>query len=122
MAPDDHNKQLTAYGQAWSQLDADAVMALIAKEGLVYYESTFNEPRTSWDEVNALWQIVPSNQKDVTWWHESLLHDDNKVLAHVKVTRTMVPSGEVQDIDAAFLFGFNSDGKINYFRQWRTLG
>lgn len=112
---------LTEYGKAWSALNPDAVMGLIDRKDLTYYESTFNEPRKSWDEVNELWQVVPHNQKDVTFWHEILMTDGDAVLAHVKVTRTMVPSNEKQDIDAAFMFRINEEGLCTYFRQWRML-
>lgn len=115
------DKTIAAFGQGWVNRDPEAVMDLIAHEGLEYYETAFDGPTTSWDRVNELWQIVPENQTDVTWWHEILLADANKALAHVKVTRTMLPSGEKQDIDAAFLFGFDAEGKINYFRQWRAV-
>jgi len=112
---------LTKFGQAWASLDPDTVMGMIADSGLSYYESTFNEPTTSWEEVNKLWQVIPSNQKDVTFWHEIVMTDGDAVLAHVKVTRTMVPSGEKQDIDAAMMFRVNEQGLCTYFRQWRML-
>lgn len=112
---------ISEYGKAWTSLDPDAVMKRIDHEELVYYESTFNKPKKSWDEVNELWQIVPSNQKDVTFWYEILMTDGDAVLAHVKITRTMVPSGEMQDIDAAFMFRLNERGLCTYFRQWRMF-
>ena len=112
---------ISEYGNAWTSLDPDAVMKLIDHEELVYYESTFNEPKKSWDEVNELWQVVPSNQKDVTFWYEILMTDGDAVLAHVKITRTMVPSSEMQDIDAAFMFRLNERGLCTYFRQWRMF-
>jgi hypothetical protein len=112
---------ITKYGEAWAALNADGVMNLMARDDLTYYESTFNEPTKSWEDVNKLWQIVPTNQKDVTFWHEIMMIDGDKVLARVKVTRTMVTSGEQQDIDAAFVFGLNGAGQCNYFRQWRML-
>lgn len=112
---------INAYGRAWTALDPDAVMGLIDRDEVTYYESTFNEPKQAWSEVNALWQVVPTNQKDVTFWHEVLMVDGDAVLAHVKVTRTMVPSGEKQDIDAAFMFKVNERGLCTYFRQWRML-
>ena len=112
---------LTRYGQAWAALDPNAVMALVDKTDLTYYESTFNEPTKSWEAVHALWQIITSNQKDVTWWHEILMIDGDAVLAHVKITRTMIPSGEKQVIDAAFMFRIHDSGKCTYFRQWRML-
>ena len=71
--------------------------------------------------MKKLWDVVPENQTDVTWWHEIVLTEGNKVLAHVKVSRTLLPSHEKQTIDAAFLFGFNKDNKINYFQQWRSV-
>jgi len=112
---------ISKYGKAWAALDPDAVMSLIDRSDLSYYESTFSEPKKSWDEVNELWQVVSGNQKDVTFWHEIMMTSGDMVLAHVKVTRTMVPSGERQDIDAAFVFKINEKGLCTYFRQWRAL-
>ncbi|MDX1766015.1 MAG: nuclear transport factor 2 family protein [Candidatus Saccharimonadales bacterium] len=112
---------IAKFGEGWVKQDPEIVMALIASSDLKYYESTFEEPTTSWDRVKTLWDVVPDNQSDVSWWHEILVEDDSMALAHVKVTRTLQPSGEKQNIDAAFLFGFNDEGKINYFRQWREL-
>jgi hypothetical protein len=112
---------ITTYGKAWTALDPDAVMKLIDHDELTYYESTFNEPKKTWEEVDALWQVVPGNQKDVTFWHEIFMIDDDAVLAHVKVTRTMIPSGEKQEIDAAFMFRINERGFCTYFRQWRMF-
>ena len=112
---------ISKYGKAWAALDPNAVMSLIDRADVTYYESTFNEPKKSWEEVNTLWQVVRSNQKDVTFWHEIMMVDGDTVLAHVKVTRTMVPSNEKQDIDAAFIFKINDEGLCTYFRQWRML-
>lgn len=115
------NEVIADFGEGWAKQDPDLVMSLIAKEGLQYFESTFNEPATDWGSVKALWDVVAQNQSDVHWWHEILVQDENMALAHVKVQRILQPSGEKQDIDAAFLFGFNDSGEINYFRQWRSL-
>lgn len=122
MTKEQYDEWITKYGSAWASLNPDLIMNLIDKHDLTYYESTFSQPRTNWDEVNELWQVVPYNQKDVTFWHEILMIDDDAVLAHVKVTRTMVPSNENQDIDAAFIFKINEKGLCTYFRQWRMLG
>ena len=115
------NEIIAAFGEGWAKQDPTSVMSLIAKEELQYYESAFEEPTGDWAGVSKLWNVIRSNQSDVVWWHEILLEDDNKALAHVKVQRTLQPSGIKQDIDGAFLFGFDSSGKINYFRQWRVL-
>jgi len=115
------NEIISKFGEAWVNQDPDSIMNLIAKENLNYYESTFSDPVTSWDYVKKLWDVVPDNQENVTWWHEILISQGNKALAHVKVTRNLIPSSEFQDIDAAFLFGVNDKGEINYFRQWRML-
>lgn len=115
------NEVIAAFGEGWAKQDPAAVMSLIAKEELQYFESAFGEPTSNWVSVSRLWNVIRNNQSDVVWWHEILLEDDDKALAHVKVQRTLQPSGESQDIDAAFLFGFDNSGKINYFRQWRTL-
>jgi len=114
-------KTIQAFGQGWVDRDPVAVMALIAKDNLQYFETAFGEPSTDWKAVKKLWDIVPENQKNVTFWFETLITNGDKILAHVKVTREMVPSGEEQDIDAAFIFGFDAENKINYFRQWRAV-
>lgn len=115
------NETISEFGKAWVDQNPNDIMKLISADDLQYYESTFDAPTTSWSRVKELWDIVPENQSDITWWHEILAEDKHKALAHVKVTRTLQPSGEKQIIDAAFLFGFNNTGKVNYFRQWRML-
>lgn len=115
------NEVITDFGEGWVKQNPDLVMSLIAKEDLQYFESTFDKPTTEWDAVKALWDVVAENQSDVNWWHEILFEDESRALAHVKVQRILLPSKVKQDIDAAFLFGFDGNGKINYFRQWRTL-
>ncbi len=121
MSEQQFDEWVTKYGKAWEALDPDAVMSLMDHDDLTYYESTFNEPTHDWDSVDKLWQVVPTNQKDVKFWHEILFYSKDKVVAHVKITRTMIPSNEMQDIDAAFVFGINDKGLCTYFRQWRML-
>ncbi|MCL2451542.1 nuclear transport factor 2 family protein [Candidatus Saccharibacteria bacterium] len=121
MTREEINKIIAKWGQAWVDRNPDAVMALIARDNLQYFETNFDPPTTDWGGVKKLWDIVPENQTDVTWWHEIVLIENNKTLAHAKVTRTMLPSNEKQNIDAAFLFGFDGNGQINYFRQWRSV-
>ena len=112
---------LTEYGAAWVARDADRVMKLIARNDLEYYETNFDPPTTDWDKVYKLWEIVPQNQKDVTWQHEILMTDGNSVVVHAKIARTLLPSQIKQRIDAVFLFKFNDEDKINYFQQWRSV-
>ena len=121
MTRDDYENWLKKYGDAWCALDPDTVMQMTARENLVYYESTFETPTNDWDHVNALWQLVKTNQKHVVFNYEILMSNEKQLLAHVQISRTMVPSGEKQLIDGAFLFGFDTSGKCNYFRQWRML-
>jgi len=112
---------LTEYGAAWAARDADRVMKLIAHDDLEYYETNFDPPTTDWDKVYKLWEIVPQNQKDVTWQHEILMTDGDEVVVHAKITRTLLPSQVKQKIDAVFLFKFDDEDKINYFQQWRSV-
>jgi hypothetical protein len=96
-------------------------MKLIARDDLEYYETNFDPPTTDWNKVYKLWEIVPKNQKDVTWQHEILMMDGNAVVVHAKITRTLLPSKIKQKIDVAFLFKFDDEDKINYFQQWRSV-
>jgi len=112
---------LTEYGAAWVARDADRVMKLIARDDLEYYETNFDPPTTDWNKVYKLWEIVPKNQKDVTWQHEILMANGNAVVVHAKITRTLLPSQIKQKIDVVFLFKFDDEDKINYFQQWRSV-
>ena len=112
---------IAKFGAAWVSRDPDSLMSLISRNDLRYFETNFDPPLTDWAKVKKLWDIVPNNQTDITWHHEILLAEENKVLAHVQLSRTLLPSRKHQIIDAAFLFGFDEDNKINYFRQWRSI-
>jgi len=85
----DFDKWIASYGEAWSTLDVDAIMGMLDPDNLVYYYDPFQEPKRTLDEVKAMWQPVPTNQKDVTFWHEIIFADNDKVLAHIKVTRIL---------------------------------
>lgn len=122
MTRDDFDLWIENYGKAWSTLDSAAVLNMLDRDNLEYHYDQFKEPKRTWDEVKALWDPVATNQKDVTFRHEILMVDGNAVLAHVNVTRTLLPSGEQEDIDAAFMFTINEKGRCTYFRQWRVLG
>ena len=117
----DFDKTISQFGQAWVDRDPDALMALIARNNLQYFETNFDPPTTDWNGIKELWDVVPANQTDITWQHEIILTEDNKVFVHAKISRTLLPSQEKQIIDAAFLFGFDKEGKINYFQQWRSV-
>jgi len=118
---DEFDKVIAKFGQAWVDRDPDTVMSLVAHDNLQYFETNFDPPTTDWDEVKKLWDVVPTNQKDITWRHKIVLVDGNKALAHAQVNRTKLPSGTKEISDCAFLFGFDKDNKINYFRQWRSV-
>lgn len=121
MTRDQFDQWVNQYGKAWAALDPDAVMAMMSPDNITYYESTFEEPAHDIEEVRKLWAVIPSNQKDVTFKHEIVVCDENKAFVHARITRTLVPSGEKQDIEAAFVFGLDDNGLCNYFRQWRVV-
>jgi len=109
------------FGEAWKQQDVDLVMSLFAKEDIVYYENALGEPINNWDIVDKLWRVVPTNQKDISYWSEVLVSSDESAIIHWKVSRMLVPSGEKQEIDGIFHIKLNEHGLCKYFNQWRKV-
>lgn len=94
-------------------------MSLFSKD-VQYYESALGEPCASWEDVSKLWEVVPKNQKDITFDFEVVAVADDVGIANWQVTRTLVPSGTNQKIDGIFLVTLNKDGLCDLFKQWRT--
>ena len=109
------------FGEAWKRRDVDALMSLFAKEGITYYENSLLEPVKNWELIKDLWDEVPNNQKDISYWSEILSSTNDRTIINWKVSRTLVPSGIRQEIDGIFDVKFDKHGLCNYFNQWRTV-
>lgn len=115
------NNWLTLLGKAWMALDPKSASELFSKD-VVYYESALNAPCKSWEEVRNLWEVIPSNQKNVMFHFEILSATEKGCFANWQVERTLLPQNTQQKIDGIFLFRLNAEGLCSYFKQWRTVG
>ena len=110
------NEWFIRLGEAWSERNPQKAASLFSKD-VEYYESVFDKPCASWNEVYELWKVVPESQKDVTFEHELIAVNDNLAVANWKVTRTTIPANQKQKFDGVFVIKLNSEGLRNYFKQ-----
>ena len=66
-----------------------------------------------------MWKVVPENQKDITYNGEILFENEDSCIYHFTMTRTMVNTGKVQNIDGIFEIKLNEQNDLIYFKQWR---
>lgn len=110
----------TKLGHYWSSLDPNGAANLFSKD-VIYYESVFEKPCANWEEVFALWKLVPKNQKDVSYKFEIISTSGNLAIANWQVSRVLLPSNKTQTIDGIFIIKLNRNGLCNYLKQWRTI-
>lgn len=114
----DYKTFLKKFMDSWKNLDPQLTCSLMANK-LKYYENPINDPLTTRDEVVPLWTCVPHNQKDISYSGKILFEDENSCIYHFKMTRTMVATGKVQNIDGIFEIKLNKNNLLTYFKQWR---
>jgi hypothetical protein len=109
------------FGKAWERLDPDGAMAMFSKDNLKYFETVFTNPCISWDEAYKLWEVVPTNQKDVKYWSEVLATNSNCAIIHWKVSRLCISTGRKQEFDGIFEIKLDQKDLCTYFKQWRSV-
>lgn len=114
------NKWFTDFGKAWASLDPKLAAGLFSKDA-IYYESVFDKPYESQEDILKLWLVVPKNQKDVKFTLELLSVTGNLAVANWKLTRNILPGNTKQDIDSIFVIRLNEESLCNYFKQWRAV-
>lgn len=120
MTDKDFDDWARKFGAAWAKLDPDGALAMLNKN-VKYYETAFSEPCSSWEKVEELWQVIPKNQKDVTFTHDVVMVKNNLGLIHWRVTRSTVPGNEHQEFDGVFLIELDESGLCTMFKQWRAI-
>ncbi len=111
---------LKQLGKAWSDLDPQNAANLFSKD-VEYYESALKDPCESWDKMFALWKVIPTNQKDVTYDFDIITILKDVCVANWRVERILLPQNTKQKIDGIFVFRLNGTGLCDYFKQWRTV-
>ncbi len=111
---------LKKLGNAWSKRDPKAAASLFSKD-CRYYEAALEKPCKSWNDILSLWLVVPKNQKGIKFSFKLLSTSGNTAVANWKVTRTLIPGNEKQQIDGIFQISLNDKGLCTFFKQWRTV-
>ncbi len=104
----------------WKNRDVKAVMKTISKD-CKYYETVFDEPCSSFDEIKKLWEVVPENQKDIEYDYKIILEDEKYCIVNFFVKRTLIPSGTIVNMDGIFQISLDENGLCSFFKQWRSV-
>ncbi len=113
-----YQKWLKAFMDSWKNLEGVKTCDLIAQK-CDYYENPIDAPLTTKEEISKLWEIVPLNQKDISYKGKILFCDEKHCFYQYRMTRTMTATGKVQEIDGIFEIKLNKNNLLTYFKQWR---
>lgn len=116
----DYNKWIKNFMDAWKNQDVEAVMKTISKD-CKYYETVFDNPCSSLEDIKKLWEVVPANQKDIEYNYKIVAENDEFCIINFFMKRTLVPSGVVQNIDGIFQISLDKNGLCSFFKQWRSI-
>ena len=108
--------------RSWASLEGAATARLFTRD-VEYYETPNGVPCGSWEDVERLWEPVPTNQKNITYSFEVVMSGDRFGLINWKMERDLLaPAGWAhQSIDGIFLVSVTEDNLCNYFKQWRHV-
>ncbi len=116
----DYKKFITSFMNSWKRLEGAKTCELFA-EKLKYYETPLDAPLCTKAEVVPLWEVVPKNQKDISYTGKILFEDDSHCFYHFNMTRTMTAAGKTQEIDGIMEIKLNAKNQLTYFKQWRAV-
>jgi ketosteroid isomerase-like protein len=109
---------LAAYGDAWQNGDADAVITLFS-DNAKYYETPFSDPMIGRPAIHNYWREgAAESQTDIRFTYQALAVTENKGLAQWQATFTRLPSGNRVELDGFLTAEFNPTGKCTLFREW----
>lgn len=109
---------LDAYGAAWQDRDAEAVVILFS-DNSQYYETPFAEPMVGEDAIYRYWsEFVRDTQRDVRFVYEAIAVLGNRGLAKWQAAYVSIPSGKTIELDGILIAEFNDVGKCSEFREW----
>ena len=113
-----YEKWLKDFMDSWGSLEGKKTAMLFSKD-VEYYETPMDPPCNSWEEVVKLWEVVPDNQKDITYKFHILCCNNAICIVNWQLDRYFIPSNQKQRIDGIFQISLNDKGLCNYFKQWR---
>ena len=109
---------LDAYGRAWQQGDAKAVMTLFAP-GASYYETPFDPPVVGLDAIHDYWKAGAGRTQAAVLLNYDVLSVAGDVgIAHWRATFVRLPARSSVRLDGALAAQFDSAGRCAEFREW----
>jgi len=115
----EYEKWIDDFMSAWKTRDVEVVMETIAQD-CEYYETVFDRPCETFDDIKKLWKVVPTNQSDIEYSYKILAQDNESCIVNFFVTRKLLPSGVIQDVDGIFQISVDENNKCTFFKQWRS--
>lgn len=104
-----------AYGRAWRERDAEAVVALFTEDA-EYRSSPFREPSVGSDAIRAYWERATSTQDDADVRMGAPIVAGDRVV--VEWWATMRDDGEEITLPGCLLLRFAPDGRCTALREY----
>lgn len=112
----EYTNWLNLFFDSWQKLEGIKTVELFSND-VKYYETPNGKMCDSIDEVKALWEIVPKNQKNIKYSFKVIISNEEVCIVNWEMTRTI---NEIQQfIDGIFEIRLNDNNLCNYFKQWR---
>ena len=100
--------------------NVEAVLKTISKD-CDYYETVFNEPCKSFEDIQKLREVVPTNQKDIEYNYKIIAENNEVCMVNFFVKRTLIPSNTIQNINGIFQISLNKNWLCKFFKQRRSI-
>ncbi len=113
-----YEKWVSLFLESWKNLEGVGTTKLLARD-VKYYENPIDDPCSTWEEVEKLWEVVPSNQKNINYNYHIVVFDQNICVVNWQMTREL--NSKSQQIDGIFEISLNEEGLCTYFKQWRFV-
>lgn len=68
------------------------------------------------DGWKNLWRVVEENQKDIKYYYQILVNNEDVGIINWQMTRAMMKTGIKQVIDGIFQVSLNEEGKCTFFK------
>ena len=108
---------LDALGHAWEAKDSRAFARLFAKDA-TYQVTPFREPMRGREAILGYVSEATRTQDQICFEHEVLSVDEDRGIAHWRVSFVLIPSQRRVELDGIFVVYFGASGHCRVFREW----
>jgi hypothetical protein len=108
---------LQKYGAAWVARDGAAAGRLFSAEA-VYHENAFEPPMHGRAAIEAYWNKVTADQREVKFESQVVSVTGNTGVATWKASFKLQSSGATIALDGVFVLDFDDQGHCTRLREW----